>query len=291
MVLRWQQVGSGIPSGRFGHTCTLLSNFLILFGGINDNGDRLNDTWIGEAFYEGQGDLRITWRLLNVGSVVPPPRGAHAACNVGEHSMVIHGGIGLHGLRLDDTWILNLSDNFRSGMWYNVANVHPMPQPRSGHSLTWIGGTYMVLFGGRGSGYDVLNDIWILSIIGGDPKWKELMFELTGSPSERPLPRVGHSATLTLGSKILIYGGEDAQRHRKGDLWVLDVKTPGKLWKRLQIEGDQPEHRSFHGACTDRSGHYVYVFGGMVDDGVHPAEAYGLRFNSELYQMKLVLQL
>ncbi|WOK95002.1 F-box/kelch-repeat protein [Canna indica] len=300
-VICWQHVNSGVPSGRFGQTCTLLGNFLLLFGGINDNGDRLNDTWIGEVFYEGQLDLRIAWRLLNVSSIVPPPRGAHAACSAGDKRMVIHGGIGLNGLRFNDTWILNLSDDFGSGRWHQVTNVRPSPPPRSGHSLTWIGGTYMVLFGGRASGYEVLNDVWIFHIGDGNPEWKEL--KLSGLPSETPLPRVGHSATLILGSKILIYGGEDSERRRKDDFWVLDVgalqkfqtigpkKSPRKLWKRLQVEGHHPEYRSFHGACTDRSGHYVYVFGGMVDGVIHPAEAYGLRFNGELYQVELLLQL
>ncbi|CAD5191785.1 unnamed protein product [Musa acuminata subsp. malaccensis] len=300
-VICWQHVNSGVPSGRFGQTCTLLSKFLVLFGGINDNGERLNDTWIGEVLYEGQIDLRIAWRLLDVGTLVPPPRGAHAACCAGDQRVMIHGGIGSYGLRFDDTWILDLSDDFKSGRWHQVMNAQSSPPPRSGHSLTWIGGTYMVLFGGRGSGYEVLNDVWLFDVGGDGPEWKEL--KLSGLPSEMPLPRVGHSATLILGNKILIYGGEDSERHRKDDFWVLDIgalrsfqtagskKTPRKLWKRLSIEGHSPQYRSFHGACTDRSGHYVYVFGGMVDGVVHPAEAYGLSFNGELYQVKLVLQL
>ncbi|XP_074592017.1 LOW QUALITY PROTEIN: F-box/kelch-repeat protein At1g51550-like [Curcuma longa] len=301
-ALSWQHINSGIPSGRFGQTCTLLSNYLVLFGGINESGGRLNDTWIGEAFYEGQ-DMRIAWRLLNVSSVVPSPRGAHAACSVSNHRMVMHGGIGWHGLRLNDTWILDLSDDFRSGRWHWVANVQSLPPPRSGHTLTWIGGTYMVLFGGRGSGYEVLNDIWLLNIGSGNPEWRELKYELYGLPSEMPLPRVGHSATMVLGRKILIYGGEDSQRHRKDDFWVLDVgalprfQTPGlkktsrRFWKKLQVEGHHPSYRSFHGACADKSGRYVYIFGGMIDGIVHPAEGSGLRFNGELYQIELVLQL
>ncbi|KAG6474646.1 F-box/kelch-repeat protein At1g51550-like [Zingiber officinale] len=301
-ALNWQHINSGIPSGRFGQTCTVLGNYLVLFGGISDNGDRLNDTWIGETFYEGQ-DMRIAWRLLDVNSVVPSPRGAHAACCVADCRMVVHGGIGLHGLRLNDTWILNLSDDFRSGRWHQINNVQSLPPPRSGHTLTWIGGTYMVLFGGRGSGYEVLNDVWLLDIGIANSEWKELKYELYGLPSEMPLPRVGHSATLVLGRKILVYGGEDSQRHRKDDFWVLDVgalprfqtvglkKSPRNFWKKLQVEGHHPLYRSFHGACTDKSGRYVYIFGGMVDSIIQPAEPSGLTFNAELHQIELLLQL
>ncbi|XP_038983994.1 F-box/kelch-repeat protein At1g51550 [Phoenix dactylifera] len=302
-VLSWQHVNSGIPSGRFGQTCTLVGDSLVLFGGINDNGVRLNDTWVGRVKCEGPLELKISWRLLDVGPLAPPPRGAHAACCTGDRRVVIHGGIGLSGLRLSDTWLLDLSDDLRSARWHQIPNVQPSPLPRSGHSLTWIGGTCMVLFGGRGSRYEVLNDVWLFDIGGDHPEWKELKYDLSNVLGEMPLPRVGHSATLILGGRVLIYGGEDSQRHRKDDFWLLDIsslmrfrsvspkKTSRIMWKKLQVEGQCPDYRSFHGACTDRSGRYVYMFGGMVNSVVHPAEAYGLKFDGELYQVELVLQL
>lgn len=301
-VLNWQHVNSGIPSGRFGQTCTVVGDdTLVLFGGINDNGVRLNDAWVGQVFCEGPLELKISWRLLDVGPIAPPPRGAHAACCTGDRRrVVIHGGIGLHGRRLSDTWLLDLSDDFRSARWHQIPNVLPSPSPRSGHSLTWVGGNCMVLFGGRGSGYEVLNDVWLFDVGGDHPEWKELRCDPSTVPGEMPLPRVGHSATLILGGRVLIYGGEDSQRHRKADFWLLDISSlmrfsPKKasriMWKRLRVEGQSPEYRSFHGACTDRSGRYVHVFGGMVDGAVHPDEAYGLRFDGALHQVELVLEL
>ncbi|OAY74097.1 F-box/kelch-repeat protein [Ananas comosus] len=297
-VLSWQKLNSGIPTGRFGHTCALVGNCLVLFGGINDSGLRLNDTWIGEIDLRRPLEINISWRLLDVDSVLPPPRGAHAACSIGDRTMAIHGGIALDGRRLSDTWLLDLSEGFTSGNWHQLLNPCPMPPPRSGHTLTSIDETLMVLFGGRGSGYEVLNDLWLFDASKGYPEWKEIDM-LDEMP---PLPRVGHSATLILGSKILIYGGEDSQRHRKDDFWVLEaanllklrpdsMKTRKKMWKKLSVEGQSPNCRSFHGACADRSGRYVYVFGGMVDGVVHPAEAYGLRFDGDLYHVELMLQL
>ncbi|XP_039137556.1 F-box/kelch-repeat protein At1g51550 [Dioscorea cayenensis subsp. rotundata] len=301
-VLSWQQVDSSIPNGRFGHSCIIIADSLVLFGGINDSGVRHNDTWIGRLIREGPLDIKISWRPLDVGPVAPAPRGAHAACCTGEHKMVIHGGIGFNGLRLDDTWVLDLTDDLISARWYPITNARLSPPARSGHSLTWIGGCHMVLYGGRGSGYDVLNDVWLLDIGRELPEWMELKYDNSNIPSEMPLPRVGHSATLIIGGQVLIYGGEDSQRHRKNDFWILDVgalsrfqamglKRPPKIWKKLRLEGHCPSYRSFHGACTDRSGRNVFIFGGMVDGVVHPAEAYGLRFDGELYHVKLVLQL
>lgn len=46
-TLRWKKAYSGTPGGRFGHTCIVIGDNLLLFGGINDRGQPLNDTWIG----------------------------------------------------------------------------------------------------------------------------------------------------------------------------------------------------------------------------------------------------
>ncbi|KAK8913724.1 F-box/kelch-repeat protein [Platanthera zijinensis] len=298
-VLSWKQVGSGTPSGRFGHTCTILGKTLVLFGGINDDGVRQNDTWIGQVINEGSSVTKISWRLLDVEAIFPPPRGAHAACGIGELQLMIHGGIGPYGHRLNDTWILDLSEG-PSMRWHQLANTRPSPPARSGHSITCIGEKNILLFGGRGAGYEVLNDLWILETGGDCPKWNELKCD-SSNLQEMPLPRVGHSATTILGGNILIHGGEDSQRHRKDDFWMLDVgslsrfqatdlkKYSKRMWKNLRVEGHCPGCRSFHGACTDLAGFRIFVFGGMIDSVVHPTEAFGLRFDGGLHLVELVI--
>lgn len=306
-MLRWEKITSGIPSGRFGHTCVVIGNHLVLFGGINDDGIRHNDTWVGQVALNETLGFTVSWRLLDVGSVAPPPRGAHAGCCIGNNRMVIHGGIGLYGLRLGDTWMLDLSENLCFGTWHEVV-THPSPPARSGHTLTCIGGGRTVLFGGRGLSYNVLNDLWLFEFSEVYSKWVQILYELKNVPGGISLPRVGHSATLILGGRVLIYGGEDSQRHRKDDFWVLDtgaitsvnpinpipLNSRGLLvniWKRLNAEGYKPECRSFHGACTDCSGRFLFVFGGMVDGLIRPAEPAGMRFDAELFLAELVLQL
>lgn len=65
---------------------------------------------------------QLLWKLLGVlGPVKPPCRGAHAA----EKKMVVQGGIGLTGVRVGDTWILELSKDLNSGTWHEmVSNAH-----------------------------------------------------------------------------------------------------------------------------------------------------------------------
>ncbi|WCJ28524.1 Kelch repeat-containing F-box family protein [Euphorbia peplus] len=290
-IFKWQKIDSGVPSGRFGHSCVTIGRNLVLFGGINDRGIRQNDTWVGQVFKDNR-HISLSWRLLNVQSIAPPPRGAHAACNDGERRIVIQGGIGLNGLRLGDTWILELSENLCDGTWHEVV-IQPSPPPRSGHTLTYIGGTGMVLFGGRGLGYEVLNDVWLLQMSEGQLKWMHINYEPQNVIGGVSLPRVGHSAALILGGRVLIYGGEDSQRYRKDDFWVLDIPSilsnqmQTNMWKSLKTKGYKPNRRSFHRACTDDSGCNIYVFGGMVDGTLQPAEPSALRFDGELFLVEL----
>ncbi|KVI05837.1 F-box/kelch-repeat protein At1g51550 [Cynara cardunculus var. scolymus] len=287
-MMNWQRVISDGPSGRFGHSCVVIGDCLVLFGGINDSGIRQNDTWIAQvAIDETNSSSRLSWRLLDVGPVAPPTRGAHACCSIDNQRMLIHGGIGLSGMRLGDTWVLHLSENLCFGTWHETV-THPVPSPRSGHTLTYIGGSRTVLFGGRGMGYEVLNDVWYLDSSEDRLGWVPVVFELRNIPGGLSLPRVGHSATLILGGRVVIYGGEDSYRHRKNDFWLLDIGSK-RTWRRLKSEGYEGRSRSFHRACADESGCNLYVFGGMVDGILHPAEPAGLRFDGELFVVELVL--
>ena len=138
--------------------------------------------------------------------------------------------------------------------------------------------------------YDVLNDLWLFEFSGKCSNWVQIVYDSQTIPGGISLPRVGHSATLILGGRVLIYGGEDSERRRKDDFWVVDVGaiTP-VIWKRLNTKGYKPESRSFHGACTDQSGRLLFVLGGMVDGDDRPAEPGGLRFDAELFLAELVI--
>ncbi|CAH9137503.1 unnamed protein product [Cuscuta epithymum] len=304
--LKWEKIAVGSPSGRFGHSCVAIENFIVLFGGINDLGARQNDVWIGQVSFQDSlsGSVTLSWRLLDVSETIsPPPRGAHAACPTDDGMMMlIHGGIGMSGIRLDDTWVLVFSKDHHSGVWRELVTCSSPPS-RSGHTLTNIGKNQIIMFGGRGRGYEVLNDVWLLHALSceGEWHWVELLFDLQGPQGLVDLPRVGHSANLIVGRKLLIYGGEDSHRHRKNDFWVLDIGSSllnmnpkrsyiSKGWTELRGIGDKPEPRSFHRACTDYSGQYLYIVGGMVDCLCQPGGLPGLRFDGGQFLLEILLR-
>ncbi|KAJ7541927.1 hypothetical protein O6H91_10G082000 [Diphasiastrum complanatum] len=305
----WEQASIGTPSGRFGQSSIVVGDILVLFGGINDKGIRQNDTWVNEGIRVANAEERSSWQLLEVAQS-PPSRGAHAGCYAGDRMVVIFGGIGSDGVRLHDTWMLDFSEVPIS--WHEITTFES-PSARSGHTLTWIGGKRMVLFGGRGTKFEVLNDVWLLDMEGDYPLWVELKASELHSAHGFPAPRAGHSASLIFGGRILIFGGEDARRSRKGDIWVLDPsaglqvgrgtsntnvtyrytsfnenKFTRRFWKKLKQRGRPPSKRSFHGACTVDSSHAVIIFGGMIDGELSPDAAAGLGFDDKLYMLQLV---
>lgn len=307
----WQQASLGIPSGRFGQSCTVVDDTLVLFGGINDQGIRQCDTWINRGVNVTTPEEKPSWQLLKVAGA-PCARGAHAGCYAGDNKVLVYGGIGSDGVRLKDTWALDLSGK-PLPTWCEIITLHS-PPARSGHTLTWVGGKRIVLFGGRGTKFEVLNDVWLLDMEAECPDWVELCTGELHTLHEHPAPRAGHSATLIFGGRVLIYGGEDARRGRKGDVWVLDpsaripvsnvsscmdsfqykcpetqnCKFTRKYWKKLKQWGQPPVKRSFHGACSIHSGLSVLVFGGMVDGELVPDAASGLGFDAELYMLQLM---
>eukprot|EP00249_Psilotum_nudum_P019373 c27220_g1_i2 orf=373-1737(-) len=306
----WQQSSVGTPTGRFGQSCTVVGDTLVLFGGINDKGIRQCDTWVNRGIHVANSEEKSPWQFLEV-AVAPPPRGAHAGCYGGDSRVIVYGGIGSDGVRLKDTWMLDLSEEPLSS-WQEVITLHS-PPARSGHTLTWIGGNRMILFGGRGTRFEVLNDVWMLDMEDEFPDWVELCACKLHPAHEYPAPRAGHSATLIFGGRILVFGGEDARRSRKCDMWVLDPdagypannasacveiinashsdigrsKFARRFWKKLKQRGQPPGRRSFHGACAVQSGRAILLFGGMMDGNLMPLSASGLRFDAELYLLQL----
>ncbi|KAM9842955.1 uncharacterized protein ACBR49_014336 [Aulostomus maculatus] len=116
------------PLPRFGHSATLLSQKLIIFGG------RKTATYLNDLHVL---DLRfMEYAAVKCGNMPPLPRGFHAALPVSDNRILVSGGCSAIGA-LQDIHIFNTDTN----MWHSVALSPLCSKPRAGHSVINLGCT------------------------------------------------------------------------------------------------------------------------------------------------------
>ncbi|GAB7359589.1 hypothetical protein MBLNU230_g6774t1 [Neophaeotheca triangularis] len=123
-----------IPPARTNHSMVAWGDKLYLFGGT-DGVNWFNDVWS----YSPQTN---SWTMLECIGYIPSAREGHAAALVGD-VMYIFGGRTEEGTDLGDLAAFRIS----SRRWYTFQNMGPSPSPRSGHSMTTVGKSIVVLAG------------------------------------------------------------------------------------------------------------------------------------------------
>lgn len=255
--LTWHLASTGEVPGRFGQCSVAVPErrTIVIFGGINDRGLRLNDTW---AFDDVAGRGDATWHKL-VLPQVPSPRGAPGGCFGGGQKVVVFGGLAQDNARYADTWILDFA---LEPLSWRKLETDSGPQARSGHTMTWLGDGRIVLFGGRNMVFEMLNDVWVLDMnAAGVPKWQEIWSPERYPSDDAPVARSGHTATAVLGGKVIVIGGEDMSRNRKGDVWLLDPNA-----------GSAPEKLPEGGAAQPANGAGESLESGPLSLGEAPIE-------------------
>ncbi|KAM3422185.1 hypothetical protein BST61_g2554 [Cercospora zeina] len=123
-----------IPPARTNHTMITWQDKLYLFGGT-DGIHWYNDVWSYSPHTN-------TWTSLDCIGYIPAAREGHAAALVGD-VMYIFGGRNEEGNDLGDLAAFRIT----SRRWYTFQNMGPSPSPRSGHSMTTVGKSIVVLAG------------------------------------------------------------------------------------------------------------------------------------------------
>ncbi|XP_067469948.1 rab9 effector protein with kelch motifs [Thunnus thynnus] len=114
------------PLPRFGHSATLLSQKLIIFGG------RKTATYLNDLHFLDLGFMEYT--AVKCGNMPPLPRGFHTALPVSDNRILVSGGCSAIGA-LQDVHIFNTDTN----MWNSVASSLLCSKPRAGHSMINLG--------------------------------------------------------------------------------------------------------------------------------------------------------
>ncbi|XP_062156918.1 acyl-CoA-binding domain-containing protein 4 [Alnus glutinosa] len=204
--------------------------------------------WQSELAYD-------RWIALPVFGLRPPARYKHAAAAVDEKLYIV-GGI-RNGRYLSDVQVFDL----KSFSWSNL-NLKPnadkfkdtgsleiLPATSSHIVIKW--GNKLLIIGGHSK--KVSDEMTVLFI--------DLETHLCGvmeTSGKVPVARGGHSATL-IGSRVIVFGGEDRSRRLLNDAHVLDLET--MTWSLVEAMQTPPAPRFDHTAAV-HADRYLLIFGG-----------------------------
>lgn len=122
------------------------------FGGTNGF-QWFNDVWVYDP-------ASNSWSQLDCIGYIPVPREGHAAALV-DDVMYIFGGRTEEGADLGDLAAFRIS----SRRWYTFQNMGPSPSPRSGHSMTTVGKTVVVVGGEPSQAAPPVNDLSLIYLL------------------------------------------------------------------------------------------------------------------------------
>ncbi|KAI3734676.1 hypothetical protein L6452_14151 [Arctium lappa] len=238
-------------------TCPLIVSNSISKGSLEETLQRFrasmgsdNCNWHSDLVYD-------QWVALPVAGPRPSARYKHAAVVIDEKLYIVGGS--RNGRYLSDVQALDLrnltwstiklrtqsdADNVRDG---RLLEVFPAI---SGHSmLKW--GNKLLLLGGHSK--DTSDNMTVRFI--------DLESHVCGvmeATGKIPVARGGQSVSL-VGSKLIMFGGEDRHRRLLNDVNVLDLET--MIWNVAETKQTPPAPRFDHTAAVhvDR---YLQIFGG-----------------------------
>lgn len=123
-------------------------------------------------------------------------------------------------------------------------------------SVTYCGNDQIYAFGGFDQFTDeVYNHVLRLDL-------KSLNWALVDNYGDIPGVRMGHSASLYQGDKLLVYGGENEHREYLSDVVILDLKT--HHWTQPEVHGTVPKGRARHAAVVYED--KLFIIGGLTGE-------------------------
>ena len=187
------------PSARAAHgSACIETNKIVIYGGATGSGGLASDDLYHLDLREGVG----IWNVINVGSKTPGKRYGHSLSYSKPFLIVFGGNVG--DKTVNDCWILNIENQPLT--WSEVKCHKEIPCPRVYHSaaLCTAGSAsgMIVIFGGRASDNNPLNDSWGLR------RHRNGNWDWVRAPEKTsPTARYQHSS-LFVGSLMLVVGGK-----------------------------------------------------------------------------------
>ena len=135
-----------------------------------------------------------------------------------------------------------------------ISTVGQRPACLVSASVTYVGNNEIYAFGGFDQYTDeVYNHVLRLNI-------ETKQWNLVDNYGDIPGVRMGHTATLWKGEKVLIFGGENEHRAYLNDVIIFDLQTA--YWHQPELHGVPPKGRARHSAVIHDE--KLFVIGGLT---------------------------
>ncbi|PSN71728.1 hypothetical protein BS50DRAFT_484597 [Corynespora cassiicola Philippines] len=135
-----------------------------------------------------------------------------------------------------------------------ISTIGAKPACLVNASVTYVGNDQIYAFGGFDQYTDeVYNHVLRLNLT--TRQWN-----LVDNYGDIPGVRMGHTACLWQGDKLLVFGGENEHRQHLSDVIVFDLKTA--YWTQPELHGPTPRGRARHSAVIHDE--KLYISGGQT---------------------------
>ncbi|VVA26883.1 PREDICTED: acyl-CoA-binding [Prunus dulcis] len=199
------------------------------------------------------------WKALPVSGPRPPARYKHAAVVVDEKLYIIGGS--RNGRHLSDVQVFD----FRNLLWSNIklkpnsdkfedSGLQEVLPAISAHNMVkW--GNKILLLGGNSKKLSDKIIVWVIDL-------ETHLCGIVETSGKVPVARGGQSTTL-VGSRLIMFGGEDRSRRLWNDVNILDLET--MTWDVVEAMQTPPAPRCDHTAAVHAE-RYLQIFGGCSHD-------------------------
>jgi len=216
------------PSARTASALAALPDgSLLLFGGLDEEGNVLGDTWV---FSPSKGEAWIELFPTDA----PAPRHGHRMIALPDGTVMMFGGENVQAELMNDL------HHFTNSMWESEDTTGPLPPVRADCAM-WPNGSLTYIFGGRGESGD-LDDLWAYDPDAGT--WAQK----ASASNPAAGAAVGAAATLVY---VLGYSGTTPMYAYENDQWFdMPFGHEDLILRTMAANAGNDCHASLYGGTS-----------------------------------------